>query len=706
MPRYMRLTILTALGLVPCWSLRAQDDLPPPAPTAEISAPDAGAEVTPEGVEVLTSGPLHEAFADTVRYKAEPGITVDREPPQLIEEQPPESRPEGADVVWIPGYWGWDDEAKDYIWITGVYRNRPPGHRWVPGYWAPIENQWQWVSGFWVRDDVDEVTYLPEPPASLDQGPSSPAPSSNYFWNPGCWNWGGSSYYWRAGNWSRCQPGWIWYPTYYNWTPRGYVCSYGRWDRPWATRGLCFAPVRYHRPLYLNAGYFYRPWVAFNSGSFAWNLFVRPGYGHYYVGNYWGNRYNQFGYRPWFAYNQGRSGYDPFYNYYRWSNGRNNPGWDRDLRNAYAQRNRGDFDRPRDFNAYRSQLNRIDARDRTALTVAQLQQERRDGAPRLVQDSARDRSQFRDNSRQFRELNERRRDTEIAGGNRNRDNDRARSDGNRAPRSDVASRGQLNLPPTDRTRTPSPSRRTDQRQVDRSQTERSAVDRSQVDRRQNDRNGRTAGQERSNRNERAPREFTSQQPQTREESNPRSTQSFRANPNSGRRESAIPRELQSRDRSGGDRSERGEFQPRTTTPEARARTERSPSVRSNRGDESSRATQEGQSRGRSSAPAARSAPSTRSFESRARSGGGEARSNRAPQGSFRSAPSGGDRGGGARSTPSFSSPRGGGGGAPAARAPSGAGGGGGNRGGGNPGGGGGGGGGNAGGGGRGRRGGR
>lgn len=664
----MRIYLFSAWFGMWSWSVTAQDELAPPAPTAEIGANFGQAEATPEGMEVLTSGPLHEAFADTVRYKAEPGLIIGREPPPAVEEQPPESRPEGADVVWIPGYWGWDDETNDFIWITGVYRNRPPGHRWVPGYWAPLDGQWQWVSGFWVRDEVDEVTYLPEPPDSLDQGPSSPAPSADYFWNPGCWYWRGSGYSWSAGYWARSQPGWMWYPTYYTWTPRGYVCSYGRWDRPWATRGLCFAPVRYYRPLYLNAGYYYRPWVAFNAGAFAWNLFVRPNYGHYYVGNYWGNRYNQFGYRPWYAYGNNRFGYDPFYNYYRWSNGRNNPNWDRDLRNAFARRERGDFDRPRNFNDYRARFDRIDARDRTAVTLTQLERERRGDAPRLVQESAGDSARLRDASRQFRDLNERRRETEVAGATRGPRVDRPGVEGGRGARADVAARGQLDLPPVARTRTPSPARRIDQPPIDRS-----GVDRA----------GRTAGQDRGGRTERAPREFSGQEPRGRGEAEPRGSRSFRANPDAGRGESAIPRDLDSRTRaprpedarvrqpSGVDRAPRSEFR----APESRRRMERAPNLRSSPDGASSRAAQEFQNRARMNAPATRSAPSTRSFESRAPRGGGEARSSRVPQGSFRQAPSGGRT----RSAPNVSAPRGGGGGAPAAR---GGGGGGGNRGGG------------------------
>ena len=89
-----------------------------------------------EGVEVLTRGPVHEAFAETVTFDPEPGIVVPKAPPAAIEEMPPEQRPEGANVAWIPGYWAWDDERTDFLWVSGIWRALPPGRQWVPGYWG------------------------------------------------------------------------------------------------------------------------------------------------------------------------------------------------------------------------------------------------------------------------------------------------------------------------------------------------------------------------------------------------------------------------------------------------------------------------------------------------------------------------------------------------------------------------------------------
>jgi hypothetical protein len=45
-----------------------------------------------QGIEVLTRGPVHEAFAETVAFDPEPGIVVPKLPPAIIQETPPEHR--------------------------------------------------------------------------------------------------------------------------------------------------------------------------------------------------------------------------------------------------------------------------------------------------------------------------------------------------------------------------------------------------------------------------------------------------------------------------------------------------------------------------------------------------------------------------------------------------------------------------------------
>ncbi len=146
--------------------------------------PPADAE---QGVQVLTRGPVHEAFAETVTYDPEPGIVVPKAPPAAIEEVPPDQRLEGANVAWIPGYWAWDDERNDFLWVSGIWRDLPPGRQWVPGYWGQSGQGYQWTSGYWADAKANEVEYLPEPPASVEVGPNVAAPSPNDTWLPGCW---------------------------------------------------------------------------------------------------------------------------------------------------------------------------------------------------------------------------------------------------------------------------------------------------------------------------------------------------------------------------------------------------------------------------------------------------------------------------------------------------------------------------------------
>src|ERR1043165_9131255 len=70
-----------------------------------------------QGVQVLTRGPVHEAFAETVIFDPEPGIVVPKAPPAIIEELPPDQKPDGVNITWIPGYWAWDDERGDFLWV-------------------------------------------------------------------------------------------------------------------------------------------------------------------------------------------------------------------------------------------------------------------------------------------------------------------------------------------------------------------------------------------------------------------------------------------------------------------------------------------------------------------------------------------------------------------------------------------------------------
>jgi len=150
----------------------------PPSPTPELNAnrstdgldrADSPINDQDQEVEFLTRGPMHEAFAEPYQANPEETLVVAKQPPEPINELPPNYRPEGNDVAWIPGYWAWDDERTDFIWISGVWRDFPPGQQWIPGYWHQVPTGYQYVGGFWIGGDVADVAYLPTPPASLDQ---------------------------------------------------------------------------------------------------------------------------------------------------------------------------------------------------------------------------------------------------------------------------------------------------------------------------------------------------------------------------------------------------------------------------------------------------------------------------------------------------------------------------------------------------------
>ncbi len=182
--------------------------VPPPLP--EVTDIDAPSDL-PEGAEVMVTGPLHEAFAEQFTDQPEPGIVVSKKPPEAINEVPPEYRPDGADIVWIPGYWGWDPEREDFLWITGIWRQAPPDRNWFPGYWAEVPQGYQWISGFWSATATNEIRYLPPPPEPLAAEPSTPAPTQDHFWISGQWTYVNNDYQWRAGYWTMSYPDWVWY---------------------------------------------------------------------------------------------------------------------------------------------------------------------------------------------------------------------------------------------------------------------------------------------------------------------------------------------------------------------------------------------------------------------------------------------------------------------------------------------------------------
>ena len=270
------------------------------------------------GAQVLTRGPVHEAFAGVIAFNPEPGLVVAKAPPDAIEEVPPEERPEGDNVAWIPGYWAWDDERNDFLWVSGTWRALPPGREWMAGYWGTTSQGYQWISGYWADTRVRVTTYLPPPPATVEAGPNIAAPGIDYGWTPGSWIWFQGRYAWRAGYWAQGQADWDWIPAHYVWTPRGYIFVDGFWDYPVERRGILFAPVFFEAGFYSRRGYAYSPRIVINLAGISDQLFLRPLYQHYYFGDYYAASYRQGGYYASYSFQSSRYGYDPFFSRQSW----------------------------------------------------------------------------------------------------------------------------------------------------------------------------------------------------------------------------------------------------------------------------------------------------------------------------------------------------------------------------------------------------
>jgi hypothetical protein len=285
----------------------------------------------PDEIAVQPRGPVHEAFASPPNMPPQPGPVVPKQPPEPIPEVPPDQRPEGDNAQWIPGYWVWDAQRGDFFWVSGVWRVPPPDCQWMPGAWHQVEGGYQWSPGFWAPAGAEEMPYLPEPPASLDNGPNGPPPNDDSFYVPGNWVYRSSRYLWQPGYWRAYRPNQIWMPPSYIWTPSGYLFVPGYWDWPLARRGLLFAPVGFNRPLWNRAGWFYQPSYSVPYNGLLSSLFLGPAGTGYYFGNYYGPRYRRLGFQPWFA----NSAVNPLFAWYRWRNA-NNAGWFNNLRAVYA----------------------------------------------------------------------------------------------------------------------------------------------------------------------------------------------------------------------------------------------------------------------------------------------------------------------------------------------------------------------------------
>ncbi len=306
------------------WSLTGAHGQPP---AAEPPPETADQPATEAGVHIDARGQIHEAFAQPWDSIINPTVIIHKQPPDPIVEEPPSQRPTGKNVHWVPGYWQWDDDRKDFTWISGIWRDYPEGRHWIVGHWVPVADGWYRVLGHWAAEQESDFQYVQKPPEPKQEVQPA-APDENTIWIPGCWFYADSGWLWRAGYYTEPRAGYVWQPASYCWSPNGYIFCSGYWDYDPLYRGLLFAPVWFDRPLWERPGWRFRPFYALDMAATWVSLFVRPGWGYYY-GDWYGRGYFGLGFRPWYSYGVGH--YDPMFAYQHW-NHRSDPAFFNNIR--------------------------------------------------------------------------------------------------------------------------------------------------------------------------------------------------------------------------------------------------------------------------------------------------------------------------------------------------------------------------------------
>jgi hypothetical protein len=342
----------------------------PYVPVVDAGAPPA--IPAQEQIEVLSRGPVHEAFAEPVNLEIQAGLVATVQPPPIIEEVPPAERPQGDQYVWIPGYWSWDAERSGYVWVSACWRVAPPRMSWMPGYWSPVPGGWEWISGYWAPAGIGEVEYLPAPPMITDVEAFGPAPAPDMIWIPPCMYWTRGQYVRRDGYWLAAQPDWVWVPSHYLVTPRGYIFADGHWDYSLERRGVLFAPVLFPVAYHGRPSFTFSPSIVLDLGLLHLSLFAYPRYSHYYFGDYYDDAYLGVGIFPWFESRMRHSWYDPVYEHARWRNHRSEPRWEEHERDNYRRCREDRNLRPaRTYREQESRLARMPEPQRRSLQMIQ-----------------------------------------------------------------------------------------------------------------------------------------------------------------------------------------------------------------------------------------------------------------------------------------------------------------------------------------------
>src|ERR1017187_2039804 len=75
-------------------------------------------------------------------------ISVGFAPPELpVYEQPICPEP---NLMWMPGYWAYDQDQGDYYWVPGAWVEAPyDGALWTPPYWGWYGGHYRVYNGYW-----------------------------------------------------------------------------------------------------------------------------------------------------------------------------------------------------------------------------------------------------------------------------------------------------------------------------------------------------------------------------------------------------------------------------------------------------------------------------------------------------------------------------------------------------------------------------
>ena len=205
-------------------------------------------------------------------------------------------------------------------------------------------------------------------------------------------------------------------PDHYVWTPSGYVFVDGYYDYSVPRRGVVFAPVYFNGRFRTQRGFSYSPSTVINPGVFLSHLFLRPGYGHYYFGDYYGSNYAAAGFSPWFTFQSSRRGYDPIYANQRWQHRRDH-GWEQRAEANFRNLRDNKNDRPpHNWTAQRTLAGRADSADRGNFAVATPLEElaqRKDGRLRFQPVNPVERQQFGQRGQEYRKYLQQRQQLEA-----------------------------------------------------------------------------------------------------------------------------------------------------------------------------------------------------------------------------------------------------------------------------------------------------